>query len=50
MPGGNRRLRMLNQRVSMCDLLLPTGFKGQNVIASQRRENVLGFVVEVLGN
>ena len=32
MRGSNRRLCMLNQCVSMCDLLLPTGFKGPNVI------------------
>ena len=38
MAGGSRRLRMLNQSVSMCDLLLPTGFKGLNVIISQRCE------------
>ena len=50
MPGGKRRLCMLNQSVSMCDLLLPTGFKGPNVIANQRCDNVLGFMVRVLQN
>ena len=50
MSGGNRRLFMLNQSVSTCDLLLPTDFKGPNVIASQRCDSVLGFVVRVLGN
>ena len=49
-PGGNKRLRMLNQSVSMCDLLLPTCFKGPNVIASQRCDSVLGFMVKVLRN
>ena len=49
-PGGNKRLRMLNQSVSMCDLLLPTCFKGPNVIASQRCDSVLGFTVKVLRN
>ena len=43
----NRRLCMLNQYVSMCDLLLPTGFKGPIVGASQRCDSVLivSFVV-----
>ena len=50
MPGGNRILWMLNQSMSMCDLLLPTGFKGPNVVASQRCDSVLGFIVRVLGN
>ena len=36
MPGGSRRLRMLNQSVSMCDFLLPTDLRGSNVITSQR--------------
>ena len=47
---GNRRLCMLNQSVSMCDLLLATGFKGPNVIASQRCDNVLEFMLRVLRN
>ena len=50
MSGGNRRLRMLNQSVSMCDLLLSTGFKGPNVKASQICDGVLGFMVRVLRN
>ena len=50
MSGYNRRLCMLNQSMSMCDLLLPTGFKGPNVVASQRCDSVLGFIVRVLGN
>ena len=50
MPGGSRRLRMLNQSMSVCNLLLPTGFVGSNVIASQRCVSVLGFMTRVLGN
>ena len=50
MPGGNRRLHILYQRESMCDFLLPIGFKGPNVIASQRCDSVLGFMEEVLRN
>ena len=50
MLGGNRKLRMFNQSVSMCDLLLPTGFKDRNVIASPRCDSVLGFMVRVLRN
>ena len=47
MPGGNIRLCMLNRIVSMCDLLLPTGFKRPNVIAIQRCNNVLELMVKV---
>ena len=47
---GSRRLRILNQSVSMCDLLLPTGFKESNVITSQRCDNVLRFMMRVFGN
>ena len=50
MPGGSKRLCMLNQSVSMCDLLLPTSFKGSDVITSQRYDSVLGFKMRVLGN
>ena len=50
MPGSSRILRMLSESVSMCDLLLPTGFKGSNVITSQRCDSVLGFMMRVLGN
>ena len=50
MPGCNRRLCMLNQSVSMCELLLPTGFKGTNPVATQRCNSVLGFTVRVFGN
>ena len=46
----SRRLRILNESMSMCDLLLPTGFKGSNVITNQRCDNVLGFMMRVLGN
>ena len=49
MSGGNRRLCVLTQSVSMCDVLLPKGFKGPSVIASQRCDSVLGFMVKVLG-
>ena len=45
----SRRLCILNQSVIMCDLLLPTGFKGSNVITSQRCDNVLGLWWESLG-
>ena len=31
----------------MCNLLLPTGFKGPNVIASQTCDSVLGFMMRV---
>ena len=41
-------MRILNQSVSMCELLLPTGFRGSNVITSQKCDNVLGFVIRVL--
>ena len=47
MAGGSRRLRMLNQSVSMCDLLLPTSFKGLNVIISLKDVSVLGFMMRV---
>ena len=50
MPCGNRRLRMLNQSVSMYDPLLPADLKGPTVIASPRCDSVLGFMVGVLGN
>ena len=50
MPGGSSRLRMLCQSVSMCDVLLPMTFKGSSVIASQRCDNVLGFMMRVLEN
>ena len=50
MFAGNRRLCVLNESVNMCDVLLTTGFKGLNVIASQRYDSVLGFTVKVLGN
>ena len=50
MPGGSRRLNMLNQGVSMCDLCLPMDFKGSNVITSQRCASVLGFTMRALGN
>ena len=41
-------MRILNQSVSMCELFLPTGFRGSNVITSQKCDNVLGFVIRVL--
>ena len=50
MSGGSRRLCMPNQSVSICDLLLPTDFKGSNVITSQRCDSVLGFMTRVHGN
>ena len=50
MPGGSKRLRMLNQSVSMCDLLLPMSFKESNVITTQRCDSVLGFKMRVLGH
>ena len=50
MPGGSRRLSMLNQIVSMCDLLLSTGLKGSSVITTQRCDSVLEFMLRVLGN
>ena len=50
MSGVNKRLRLLNQSLSMCDLLLSTGLKGPNVIAIQRCDCVLGFMVKGLRN
>ena len=47
---GRRRLCILNQSLCMCDLLLPTGFKGSNVITSHKCDNVLRFMMRVLGN
>ena len=50
MPGGSRKLCMLNQSVNLRDLLLVTSFKGSNVITSQRCDGILGFMMRVLGN
>ena len=50
MPGGSKRLRELNQSVSICDLLLPTDFKGSKVTTSQRCNSDLGFMTRALGN
>ena len=43
MLGVNRRLRIIDQNVSMCELLLSTAFKEPNVIASQRCDSVPGI-------
>ena len=50
MSGDNRILCVLNQSMSMFDALLPTDFTGPSVIANQRCDSVVGFIVRVLGN